>query len=71
MSRDNHLVLAVVTLLEYPIFYEQVLEAQAFAEVILTLRSALEVALLAWTVVRLIAVPVPGRQPAPRAVAAR
>jgi len=65
------LALAFVTLLEYPIFYTQVLEAEAFAEAILTLRSALTVALLVWTVVRLIVVPVPGRLREPRAVAAR
>jgi len=65
------LVLAFVTLLEYPIWYYQLLLAQPFPAVLLTVRSALTVALFVWAVVWLVRVPVLGHRTAPRAVAAR
>jgi hypothetical protein len=65
------LVLAFVTLLEYPIWYQELLMSEAFPAVLLTLRSALTVALLVWAIVRLVRVPVLGHSRAPRAVAAR
>ncbi len=65
------LVLAFTTLLEYPIWYQELLEGQAFPAVLLTLRSALTVALFVWAIVRLVRVPALGRQRVREAVAAR
>lgn len=64
------LVLAFVTLLEYPIFYRELLLGEPFAAVLMTLRTALTVALLVWALVRLARVPVAGRVTRPQAVAA-
>jgi len=48
------LPMALLTQIVYPGFYDQVLTVQPWALVVLTLRNALEVALLVWSVVALV-----------------
>lgn len=63
--------LAFVTLLEYPIWYRELLLGEVFPAVLLTLRTALTIALFVWAVVRLLRVPVLGRHRVREAVVAQ
>lgn len=59
------LATALLTQLEYPLLYGYLLSADAVAATVLTVRNLLLIALLIWSIVRLVRVPVRVRHPVP------